>query len=306
MNYALDALWWRLTDPHVRDLAAILTAPPLWQTGCELPVTELLGDTGFRYLLDLNDYPGQLHETVKNNQPFANRLGFYAEHLLAFWLETAPHASLLGRNVVLKNAAGQTLGAADFIATLNGQPYHIELTCKYYGCRSGRPSEMVGLDTQDTLQHKAGKLPRQLRLLHSEEGRKILARIKLDPQEVRPVSIVRGNGFSAQPQAGREAPLNPYGWHGMYIEDWSEYGFGQNPHTSFWRSSPNSLSDGLDRYFLLPRLELLAPARVRSEDTLNEAEVRAIGSGIVAVLEQRPDGFWHEIKRMMKVQGGGQ
>ncbi|MDO5068679.1 MAG: DUF1853 family protein [Neisseria zoodegmatis] len=298
MNYALDAIWWRLIDPHVRDLAAILTAPPLWQTGCELPVTELLGDTGFRYLLDLNDHPQQLHEMVKHNQPFANRLGFYAEHLLAFWLETASHASLLGRNVVLKNAAGQTSGAADFIATLNGQPYHIELTCKFYGCRSGRPSEMVGLDAQDTLQHKAAKLPQQLRLLEQEEGRKTLQTLKLAPQEVHPVSIVRGVGFSAQPQAGREAPLNPYGWHGVYIEDWSEYDFLRNAHTSF--------ADGLERrYAHLPRLSWLAPARVRLEDTLDAAETRTIRSGIVAALEQRPDGLWHEVQRMMKVERGG-
>lgn len=287
MNYALDALWWRLTDPHVRDLAAVLTAPPLWLSGCELPVSELLGETGFRYLLDLNDYPTQLHEALHHKKPFAGRLGFYAEHLLAFWLETAPHASLLGQNLTVKNATGQTSGAADFIATLNGKPYHIELTCKFYGCRSGRPSEMVGLDTQDTLMHKAAKLPQQLRLLESEEGRKVLNGLKLNPQELRSVSIVRGNGFSSQPQAADEAPLNPYGWHGLYLEDWAEYDF----------------SDGLTRrHFLLPRLGLLAPARVCAEGTFNETETRKIRSGILAVLEQRPDGFWHEVRRIMKVQ----
>ena len=47
MNYALDALWWRLTDPDVRALASLLTAPPLWHSGCELPVRELLGEHGF-------------------------------------------------------------------------------------------------------------------------------------------------------------------------------------------------------------------------------------------------------------------
>ena len=46
MNYALDAIWWRLKNPYVRDLASILTAPPLWQTGCELAVREVLGETG--------------------------------------------------------------------------------------------------------------------------------------------------------------------------------------------------------------------------------------------------------------------
>ena len=54
MNYALDALWWRLTDPDVRALAAVLTAPALWHSGSELPVAALLGERGFRFLLELD------------------------------------------------------------------------------------------------------------------------------------------------------------------------------------------------------------------------------------------------------------
>ena len=57
MNYALDAIWWRLRHPAVRDLAALLTAPPLWHSGCELPIPRLLGSQGFRFLLSLDDAP---------------------------------------------------------------------------------------------------------------------------------------------------------------------------------------------------------------------------------------------------------
>ena len=46
MNYALDALWWKLTSQPVRALASLLTAPPLWQSGYELSVRELLVNTG--------------------------------------------------------------------------------------------------------------------------------------------------------------------------------------------------------------------------------------------------------------------
>ena len=60
MNYALDALWWKLTSQPVRDLASLLTAPPLWQSGCELSVRELLGEHGFRYLLALDTDPTPL------------------------------------------------------------------------------------------------------------------------------------------------------------------------------------------------------------------------------------------------------
>ncbi|OSI08870.1 Domain of uncharacterised function (DUF1853) [Neisseria animaloris] len=287
MNYALDALWWRLTDPNVRDLASVLTAPALWHSGCELPVRELLGETGFRYLLDLDDRSEALQQYLADKQPFGHRLGLYAEHLLAFWLSTAPHASLLGQNVAVSRADGQTAGAADFIAVLNGRTYHIELTCKYYGCASGRPSEMVGLNRQDRLQNKAAKLPQQLALLQSEAGREASEALGLEPQRIKAVSIVRGVGFSAQPQPLHEAPLNPYGWHGSYIADWAEYNF----------------SDGLNRrYCLLPRMNLLAPARMDSAETQNAENIRKTDSGVVAVLEQRPDGWWHEVKRVMKAE----
>ncbi len=174
MNYSLDALWWRLTDPDVRALASVLTAPALWHSGAELGVRELLGDKGFRYLLDLDGNPESLRQYLSAHHPFGNRLGWYAESLLAFWLETAPHTVLLAQNAVVQNEQGQTAGAADFIALVNGQPYHIELTCKYYGSRSGRPSEMIGLNLHDSLPDKAAKLGQQTALLQTEAGQGVL------------------------------------------------------------------------------------------------------------------------------------
>ena len=94
MNYALDALWWKLATPSVRDLATLLTAPPLWQSGCELSVRELLGERGFRYLLDLDGNPAPLNDYLAEHAPFGNRLGIYAERLLAFWFAHAPHTEL--------------------------------------------------------------------------------------------------------------------------------------------------------------------------------------------------------------------
>lgn len=86
MNYALDALWWKLTSQPVRDLASLLTAPPLWQSGCELSVRELLGEHGFRYLLALDADPTRLTDYLAQRAPFGHRLGIYAEELLAFGL----------------------------------------------------------------------------------------------------------------------------------------------------------------------------------------------------------------------------
>ena len=70
MNYALDALWWRLTNPQVRDLASLLTAPALWHSGCELSVRQLLGEQGFRFLLALDERPQPLQQFLATHQPY--------------------------------------------------------------------------------------------------------------------------------------------------------------------------------------------------------------------------------------------
>ena len=108
MNYALDALWWKLQTPAVRDLAVLLTAPPPWLSGAELPVRTLLGEDGFRYLLALDDNPAPLQHFLQTHAPFGRRLGVYAEQLLAFWLAHAPHTRLLAHNLPVLAANGQT------------------------------------------------------------------------------------------------------------------------------------------------------------------------------------------------------
>ncbi|VTX49486.1 DUF1853 family protein [Neisseria sicca] len=282
MNYALDALWWKLATPSVRDLATLLTAPPLWQSGCELSVRELLGERGFRYLLDLDGNPAPLNDYLAEHAPFGNRLGIYAEHLLAFWFTHAPHTELHAYNLPVFSD-DLTQGAADFIASINGKPYHIELTCKYYGSDSGKSAEMHGLNAKDTLATKAAKLPRQLALFQSSNGSETLRQNRL-PDAPQPTSIIRGIGFFSIGADSAEAPLNPYCWRGVFIRDWSTY----------------PTHDG-SRYHLIDRMAYLAPARVTEAQTLSDRDVRQIESGLIAKLELRPDGFWHEIERIMKV-----
>ena len=218
MNYALDALWWKLATPSVRDLATLLTAPPLWQSGCELSVRELLGERGFRYLLDLDGNPAPLDNYLAEHAPFGNRLGIYAERLLAFWFAHAPHTELHACNLPVFSD-DLTQGAADFIASINGKPYHIELTCKYYGSDSGKSADMCGLNSKDTLAAKAAKLPRQLALLQSLEGSENLRQNHL-PAAPQPASVIRGIGFFPVGADSAEAPLNPYCWRGVFIRDW--------------------------------------------------------------------------------------
>lgn len=281
MNYALDALWWKLTVQPVRDLASLLTAPPLWHSGAEISVRELLGERGFRCLLALDQNPQPLVDYLAPYAPFGHRLGLYAERLLAFWFGHAPHSELLAHNLPV-SSDGLTLGAADFIVKLNGIGYHIELTCKYYGS-SGNTEALAGLNLQDRLIDKANKLPQQLMLLKFPDGLKTLQQQGL-PTDLKPVSIIRGMSFVLDGSRGLQPPVNPYAWNGIYLTDWHDHDFSHDDI----------------RYALLDRMHYLAPARIRETETLNAAEVSLIDSGLIAVCEKRPDGYWHETLRIMK------
>lgn len=283
MNYSLDAVWWRLTDQKVRDLVSILTAPPLWHSGCELGVHELLGKTGFRYLLSLNDQPEKLHQYLAKRAPFSHRLGFYAESLLAFWLGNAPHTQLYAHNLEIADESGRTIGSADFVTGINGQIYHLELACKYYGCRSGNTDEMVGLNLNDRMIDKMTKLNRQLLLLTQPRGQQKLASLNISPEIVKVASVVRGMAFTSVQNPSPECSIS---WQGSYIDNWQNVEF----------------SDGL-RYYLLPHMDYLAPARVSDEMVVPFDKICLIERGLVAELEKRPDGFWHETKRIMKQSG---
>lgn len=282
MNYALDALWWKLTARPVRDLAALLTAPPLWHSGHELSVRELLGEHGFRYLLKLDQNPQPLADYLMQHTPFHNRLGYYAEHLLAFWFSRAPHCTLLAHNLPVVSD-GITVGAADFIVSLNGTMRHIELTAKYYGSRSGNTEDLCGLNSSDRFAKKAAKLTQQLVLLKFSDSIKTLSAHNL-PQNLQPASIIRGIGFFPKNATADQPPFNPLAWQGMLLENWNGYTFPEHA-----------------RYCLLDRMEYLAPARLRIEETQTAGEIQAIESGLIAELEHRPDGYWHETARIMKV-----
>ena len=354
MNYALDAIWWRLRHPVVRDLAALLTAPPLWHSGCELPISRLLGSQGFRFLLSLDNAPAPLTQWLEQEAPFGHRLGRYAESLLAFWLAHAPHCQLIARNHPVRSESGQTLGAADFLSLLDSVPYHLELTCKYYGGTT--PADFQGLNPADTLLGKAAKLQQQCRLFHTPQARAQLPAplqgylktseasfceaktseasfceaktseagfceaktseagfceaktseagfceaktSEASPSEantgktdcrqspnlsqaLNTATIIRGTGFTPNGILNG-SPLNPLGWSGLLLQQWADY--------------PTQVAQ---RFHPLPRLAYLAPARVPFEQTISAAELARQAPGLIAVVEQRPDGMWHETQRLM-------
>ena len=314
MNYALDAIWWRLRHPAVRDLASLLTAPPLWNSGCELPIPLLLGSQGFRFLLSLDDAPAPLTQWLEQEAPFGHRLGHYAESLLAFWLAHAPHCQLIARNHPIRSENCHTLGAADFLCLLDSTPYHLELTCKYYGGTA--PDDFQGLNPADTLLSKAAKLQQQCRLFHTPQARAQLPTSfqgylktsaasfceaktsEASPREantgttdcrqpqnfsqpLNTATIIRGTGFTPDGNLNGN-PLNPLGWSGLLLPQWADYS-----------------AQAAQRFYPLPRLAYLAPAHVPFEQTISAAELAREATGLIAVVEQRPDGMWHETQRLM-------
>ena len=324
MNYALDAIWWRLSHPAVRDLASLLTAPPLWHSGCELPIPRLLGSQGFRFLLSLDSQPVPLQQWLEQEAPFGHRLGRYAESLLAFWLAHAPHCQLIARNHPVRSESGQTLGAADFLCLLDSAPYHLELTCKYYGGTT--TDDFQGLNPADTLLGKAAKLQQQCHLFHTPQARAQLpaplqgylktsaasfceaktsaasfceaktseastretntdkTNYRQTPnisQALNTATIIRGIGFTPNGILNG-SPLNLLGWSGLLLPQWADYP-----------------AQAAQRFHLLPRLAYLAPARVPFEQTISAAELARQAPGLIAVVEQRPDGMWHETQRLM-------
>ena len=324
MNYALDAIWWRLSHPAVRDLASLLTAPPLWHSGCELPIPRLLGSQGFRFLLSLDNAPAPLTQWLEQEAPFGHRLGRYAESLLTFWLAHAPHCQLIARNHPVRSESGQTLGAADFLCLLDSAPYHLELTCKYYGGTA--PADFQGLNPADTLLGKAAKLHQQCHLFHTPQARAQLpaplqgylktsaasfceaktsaasfceaktseastretntdkTNYRQTPnisQALNTATIIRGIGFTPNGILNG-SPLNLLGWSGLLLPQWADYP-----------------AQAAQRFHPLPRLAYLAPARVPFEQTISAAELARQAPGLIAVVEQRPDGMWHETQRLM-------
>lgn len=288
MNHALDALYWKLTQAHTRALASLLFAPALWQTGCEMPVRLLVGERGFRELLQWdkeNFIPDSVHSPI---------LGRYAENLLAFWFQHAPHTRLIAHNLaMISPETGQTLGALDFLVEIHQHIYHIELCAKYYG-GNGEPEHMVGLNPHDKLMNKFNKFAQQLALPHSEMGQMILRQYQYDlnNQKIQSVSINRGMAFTDLGVLPTQNIYTLNAWTG-------KLGFPNENHRT-----------AQSRLYFLERNQYLAPARIAIEHTQswqsmdikiknkNENE-NPIPSGLWAEVGLRPDGFYHEIQRFM-------
>ena len=275
MNAALPAALQRLRHPAVRDLAFLLYSPAPWTAPSVLPLDRLQGPAAPRLLARFDADPAPLLAWLTARP--TRRLGHYAEALLGYWFAHAPHCQLAAANVQLRGEHGPTLGEFDFLLRLDGEPWHVELACKFY--LQWEDGRLLGTDPRDAWQRKADKLAAQLALARRPEAAAVLPE---GFDAARSAARVCGWWFSRDGRPPAEAaPGALCGWWRRVDEAWP--------------ARPGA------RWCVLPRLSWLAPAMAQDAAVLEEGALRAAlrsthGPALLAEL-CREEGEWRECAR---------
>jgi hypothetical protein len=175
----LATLPYVLCHPTVRDIAWVITSPPI------LDIPEQ------RHPLAASDWTAKpeelanwLHDLDRRPAPLLawlaqgndRRLGRYYELLWQFSLRHAPGVALRGANLPLRIAA-QTLGELDLLIEDDEGFHHVEVAIKYY-LATGSPfsPDWLGPGGEDQLQRKLSHLlTRQLPLSQRAEALELLS-----------------------------------------------------------------------------------------------------------------------------------
>jgi len=151
-------------DKYVRDLYWLLSShsPIREKSIADLPMLpyhfqEAWLKEGMDFLIALDECPEPLHDFLEKRSSF--RLGIYAEYLIQYFFENAPHIELLAHHVQLIQDK-ITIGEIDFILEFEGKVFHIELAVKYYLQESQTDSftAWIGPSGKDTLARKVKKV----------------------------------------------------------------------------------------------------------------------------------------------------
>ena len=296
-------------QPQVRDLAWLLASPSLVAGGgraahavdddwCQRRHLEQLP-----WLQALDRDPAPLVAWLDRHQR-DERIGRYAELLLAYWLEHWPGADGVARSVQVRDRR-RTIGEFDLLWGDRRERVirHWELAVKFYlrSEPSADPGVWIGPNPDDHLHAKLETMfSRQLRLARRPEARAVLQRHfpRYDPDRVVAQAFLKGYLF--YPAAEWPQPQH------------LPRGLGDRHAMGWWlpiagvAALPRRGRDS--RYVDLPKSQWLAPA-VRDRGTervLAHGEMvdhlrahfrRRLHARLVAELRPGLDGRWHERSR---------
>jgi hypothetical protein len=286
---AFHARWGHLTLPPVRALAWLLDSPdlldataPEWagRVATLGPVIDEVAD----WLAQLDADPSALTAAL-GAKPY-NRLGLYAEKLMAFYF--AQQRTLVEHGLQIRANRNDTVGEFDFLLE-NGPDAleHIEFATKFYlqgESATGSLDTLVGPNLADTLGLKMRKIfERQLAL-----GQHPAAQAQLPRPVTKAAALVKGWLFY------------PSGnWPAMQ-------GITASHCRGFWCALDelNTLPD--ETYVILPKLEWLAPLRTESTTwlmsrtqltaELTDCFAQSNAPVLVARVHDR-DGAFEEVER---------
>ncbi len=289
------------SHPRVRDLAWVMDSPSILSNR-----PELVSDTHCQTILKSN-YPW-LCEQDRNPELFdrwldklkSRRLGYYFEYLVEYWLTQCVADKNFASHIRVFDQS-RTIGEFDFLFKTHDSncSYHWETAVKYYLHfeSSEEPLRWYGPNARDRLDIKLNRtLNHQLKLGSTPQGRAILH----EKGFAEPVAQTFFKGYLFYPltsnwQHPRDLPayVAPGHLRGWWVRV-NEFDIADN-HGDVW--------------FVLPRLEWLAPKIVRSEQDsylMDRGQLRRFLDKhfsdrqqplLIAQMQQYLETEWREITR---------
>lgn len=288
--------------PQVRDLAWAMASPSLIAESKDVvsdDVCQTLYKANHDWLLELDERPYLLSTTLEQRK--SHRLGYYFEHLIAFWLQQRIANEYFESHVRVFEEK-RTIGEFDFLfkTSRSDALAHWETAVKFYLHYQAEDEKVwwYGPNAQDRLDIKLDRVfNHQLKLIDSPQGRALLQAKGF--KNVRSQTFFKGYLFY---------PVTNDWYHPQSLPDTIA-----PEHLTGWWTRVNELElpdhEADHRWMVLPRLEWLAPKVIHQEqdsrlmdaqqliDYLEQHFDRRQQSLLLAQMAVEANSCWHEKTR---------